>query len=77
MTTYERICNIIRDNLCLEEDFSFSPELTFSEIMMDSLDLVEIIMEIEDTFSVEISDEELETVKNLGELTGMIEEKAN
>ena len=44
---------------------------------MDSLDLVEIIMEIEDAFSVEISDEELEKVKNLGELVELISEKSN
>lgn len=77
MNTYEKICDIIRDNLCLEESFSFSAELTFSELMMDSLDLVEIIMEIEDAFSVEISDEELEKVKNLGELVELISEKSN
>lgn len=77
MNTYERICDIIRDNLCLEEEYSFSPELTFSELMIDSIDLVEIIMEIEDSFSVEITDEELEEIKSLGELTELITEKSS
>lgn len=75
MTAYERICDIIKENLCLEESFSFCEELTFNELKLDSLDLVEIVMAIEDAFSIEISDEELEQIKNLGELTDLVTQK--
>lgn len=77
MTAYEKICDIIKENLCLEEDFTFTEELTFNELQADSLDMVEIIMAIEDAFNVEISDDELEEIKNLGELAELVSQKAD
>ena len=75
MNVYEKVCEIISDILSLEDDFSFSEEMTFSELSLDSLDVVDIIMEIESSFDIEITDEELEDIKNLGELTKLISEK--
>ena len=39
----------------------------------DSLDVVELLMSIEDEFSVEIPDEEIENIKTIGELVEYIE----
>lgn len=77
MSVYETICDIIKENLCLDENFDFSEELTFSELEADSLDLAEIVMAVEDSFKIEISDEELEEIKNLGELTELVAGKAD
>lgn len=73
MNIYETICDILKENLCLEEDFDFSEGLTFAELGTDSLDMVEIIMELEDKFDIAIEDDELSKIKNLGELTELIE----
>ncbi len=72
MNIYETICDIIRENLWLEEGFEFSEGVTFAELGTDSLDMVEIIMTIEDRFDISIDDEELSKVGNLGELTELI-----
>ncbi len=73
MNIYETICDILKENLCLDEGFDFSEGLTFAELGTDSLDMVEIIMEIEDKFDITIDDEDLSKIRNLGELTGLIE----
>lgn len=73
MNVYETICDILKENLCLEDDFDFSENLTFAELGTDSLDMVEIVMETEDKFDIQIDDEDLIKVKNLGELTELVE----
>lgn len=39
----------------------------------DSLDVVELLMSIEDEFSMEIPDEEIENIKTVGDLISYIE----
>lgn len=39
----------------------------------DSLDVVELLMSIEDEFSMEIPDEEIENIKTVGDLVTYIE----
>ena len=73
MNIYKIVCDILRENLCLEEGFDLNEGVTFAELGTDSLDMVEIIMEIEDRFDIQISDDELSKVRNLGELTELIE----
>lgn len=50
----------------LERDFSdIELDTDLSTLDVDSLDLVELIMAIEEAFNIEISDEELEDVVSL------------
>ncbi|MEA2008745.1 MAG: acyl carrier protein [Chloroflexota bacterium] len=50
------------------------PEARFREDLgADSLDLVELIMEFEDTFGGEISDEEAQTITTVGEAAQYVE----
>ena len=39
----------------------------------DSLDVVELLMTIEDEFSIEIPDEEIDNIRTIGELTEYIQ----
>lgn len=59
----------------LSADFAFSEETTWQEIDADSLDLVEIVMSIEEAFEIEIPDEELHRMENLGDLVAFIDGK--
>jgi acyl carrier protein len=43
----------------------------------DSLDQVELVMALEEEFSIEIPDEEAEKMKTVGDAIKYIEEKAN
>ncbi len=46
------------------------------DLAADSLDLVELIAAVEDKYDVELPEEELEEMKNVGDLWKFLEEKA-
>lgn len=75
MDTFDRICDIIRENMGFDEDVTFTEEMTFGEMELDSLDVVDCIMSIEDEFDIVIKDEELQTVSTLGELVEIVKVK--
>jgi acyl carrier protein len=51
----------------------FSPSTTFQDLEADSLDIVQILAALEDIYDIEIQDEELQTVKNMGDFVAYIE----
>ncbi len=66
---------IIVDLLAVDPD-TVVPEARFREDLgADSLDLVELIMEFEDRFGGEISDEEAQKITTVGEAAQYVEEK--
>ena len=56
-------------------DTAFSPEATFEELDADSLDIVQILVALEDTYDIEIQDEELQEIKNMGDFIAYVERK--
>jgi acyl carrier protein len=46
------------------------------DLAADSLDLVELIAAVEDKYDVELPEDELEEMKNVGDLWKFLEEKA-
>ena len=46
------------------------------DLAADSLDLVELIAAVEDKYDVELPEEELENMKNVGDLWQFLEDKA-
>jgi len=70
---------IIADQLMIDPD-EVTDEASFVEDLgADSLDTVELIMEFEDEFGVEISDEDAEKITTVGEavayMTKLMEDK--
>ena len=53
------------------------PESKFSELGIDSLDAVEIIMAIEEEFDIEVPDEEAEKFQIVGDIVKYVEEASN
>jgi acyl carrier protein len=65
--TFEKIRDIIVDQLGVDED-KVTMEARFREdLEADSLDLVELIMAFEDEFGGEISDDEAQQIKTVGQ----------
>lgn len=63
---FEKIKDIIVEQLGVDPD-KVTMEARFREdLEADSLDLVELIMEFEDVFGGEISDEEAQQIKTVG-----------
>ena len=73
MQTFEKVCDIISGQLGLDSGFDFSAETTWEEINADSLGLVEIVMSIEDEFDLEIPDEAVASMQNMGDLVDYID----
>lgn len=66
-STYEQVKAIIVDKLGVDES-RVTPNARFREdLEADSLDLVELIMEFEEKFGGEISDEEAQRITTVGE----------
>ncbi len=65
--TFERIRNIIVDQLGVEPS-DVTMEASFrDDLEADSLDLVELIMAFEEEFGGEISDEEAQKIQTVGD----------
>jgi acyl carrier protein len=64
---------IVAEQLGVEES-KIVPSASFTEdLNADSLDLVEMIMSLEEEFSVEIPDEEAEKIRTVGDAMSYIE----
>ncbi len=73
MTIQERLAGIISEKLGVEPA-EVIPEARFIEDLgADSLDIVELIMDLEDEFDLEIPDEEAEKLTTVGEAIKYIE----
>jgi len=70
----EKIVKILRDYKA-DPELAVTEQTTFEELELDSLDVVELVMGIEEEFSVTI--EMSEDIKSIGDLLRIIEsEKA-
>lgn len=66
MSLNEKVTNIIVDKLSVEES-RVVPEASFlDDLGADSLDTVELIMEFEEEFDLEIPDEDAEKITTVG-----------
>jgi acyl carrier protein len=75
MDVFEKVKAVIVEKLDVEEA-KVTPEARFIEDLgADSLDIVELIMGLEDEFGLEISDEEAEKIRTVGDAIKFIQEK--
>jgi len=73
---FDRVKAIIVDRLDVEEE-KVTLEASFKEdLEADSLDVVELVMELEDEFDMEIADEDAENINTVGDAVNYINSKA-
>jgi acyl carrier protein len=69
-----RVIAIIREALRVEEDMVIVPETNIiMELDGDSLDIIEVVIDIENEYEVDILEEELEAVMLVGDLITIVE----
>ena len=69
---YEKIAEIISDKMDIDAD-EITMDSTFESLKIDSLDMVEIVMDIEEEFDVSVED--AEHLKSVADLVKYIEDK--
>ena len=70
---FERVKEIVANQLNVDED-KILPETNFVEdLRADSLDIVELIMDLEEEFDLQIPDEDLPKVSTVQDIVDYIE----
>ena len=70
---FEKIREIIATQFDIEAEKITMETTVADDLGADSLDVVEVLMSVEDEFSVEIPDEAIEDIKSVGDLVNYIE----
>ncbi len=74
MDVFGKIKEIVVDQLGVDAD-EVAMDTSFEDLEMDSLDIVELIMAMEEEFGLEISDEEAEKLTTVGAAAEYIQER--
>ena len=75
MTLEEKVITMIMEQLDVTRE-ECVPEASFiDDLGADSLDLVELIMEMEETFDVQIADSELEKIRTIKDVIDYLRDK--
>ncbi|HLR07896.1 MAG TPA: acyl carrier protein [Bacillota bacterium] len=69
---FERVKKIIVEQLDVEEEKVTLDASFRDDLEADSLDVVELVMELEDEFDMEIADEEAEKINTVGDAVDYI-----
>ena len=74
--TLDKVKKILVEQLDVEESI-ISPESSITDDLgADSLDIVDMVMSLEEEFDIEIPDEEIESMKTVGDIVKFIESKS-
>jgi acyl carrier protein len=74
MTVYDKIVTLLDDKFGIAAD-EVSAESSFEELDLDSLDLVEFAMAVEDDLGVKITDDEAAELTSVGDAVALLESK--
>ena len=73
MTTFDKIKDMIVDQLDVEADEVTMDANIQEDLGADSLDIVDLIMAVEDEFEVKIDDDASEYIKTVGDIVKFID----
>ena len=74
MSTFDKVKEVIVDKLGVEEDKIETSSSFVDDLGADSLDTVELIMQLEEEFGIEIPDESAEKMTTVKQAVDYIEE---
>ena len=72
---YEKVKALLCDNLGIDENDVTMDANLIDDLNIDSLDVVELIMAVEEEFGIEIPDEDVEKVTTVGNMVDYIASK--
>ena len=68
----ERLRQLVSDQLGVDVSKMKSEANIIDDLGADSLDVVELVMAIEETFDIEVSDEEAEVLRTVGDVEAFV-----
>lgn len=74
---FEKIRDILSESLMIDQDLITMESDLVENLGADSLDLVEFVMDLEDTFDVEISDEVFASVSTVADVVALVKKVTN
>ena len=75
MTLEEKVIEIIIEQLDLTKEECVLEASFIDDLGADSLDIVELLMEMEEAFGIEIADEELEKIVTIKDVVDFLRQK--
>ncbi len=72
----EKVTEVIVDQLNVERDDVTEEASFIDDLGADSLDLVELVMALESEFGISIPDEDVESIKSVGDVVAYVEANA-
>lgn len=75
MTHLETLRELIADHLCIDPD-PITPDTHLAALGADSLDMVEIILAIDETYGIETPDEKTEQIRTIADLIALLPPEA-
>ena len=70
---YDKVANLIAKEMSIDIEKVQEKSDFVNDLGCDSLDTVELVMKVEETFGITISDMDAEKIKTVGELVDYIE----
>jgi acyl carrier protein len=75
VTLEEKVIKLVMEQLDVTKEVCVLEASFIDDLGADSLDLVELIMEMEEVFGVEIADEELEKIRTIKDIIEFLAKK--
>lgn len=72
-TSVEETVKKIVTRIVRKPEMEFKPTASFKDMQADSLDIVQILVAVEDTYDIELQDEELANITNMKDFIAYIE----
>jgi acyl carrier protein len=75
MTLEEKVIKLVIDQLDVTKEQCVLEASFIDDLGADSLDIVELLMEMEEAFGVEVADEELEKIVTIKDVIDFLKQK--
>jgi len=75
-TVEERVIGIVSEQLSVPREEVTRESSFVDDLKADSLDVVELVMELEDEFEITIPDDDYEKIRTVGDAIDYIDEKS-
>lgn len=70
---FEKVKNILVKELSLDADQVIMEANLIDDLGVDSLDIFEVVMSLEEAFAIEISNDDIEDIKTVGDIVNYIQ----